>query len=217
MNKLQQIINEEITNLSLGFVDTNMDLPGERLEEDLIVKPDIPNTMSFYHGGNLDRYDDSLSQKKGRYQYGAGLYLTTHYGTAEKYAKGSRKMYMVTVAKGNDIQYSSINVKPAIDFVNNYTIASKRKEILYYIDKYKTEDTIKAYIFNNLLINHDAIKPSNTKALRDFWVDNNIDYEIIYNAFGWGEDMMVLFNMYKIVQSIIIKPKDTIKDYLINN
>lgn len=212
------IINDDtLYEDSIGYVDTNLTLPSERIYEDLIEKPNIPNTMTFYHGGNLDRYDDSLSQKKGRYEYGAGLYLTTHYGTAQKYAKGSRRMYMITVAKGNDLEYSILETKQAIDFVKYYVILSKRKEILYYIDKYKTDNIIKAYIFNNLLINHDAVKPSNTKVLRQFWVDNNIDYEIVHDAFGWGEDMMILFNMNKIVKSIVIKPTDKIKDYLIQN
>ena len=66
------LINEELLNL----------------KEEIIVKSSIPNTMSFYHGGNLDRYDDNLIQRKGRFEYGAGLYLTTHYETAKKYARG---------------------------------------------------------------------------------------------------------------------------------
>ncbi len=31
------------------------------------------------------------TQSKGRYESGPGLYLTTHYETARKYAKGGRK------------------------------------------------------------------------------------------------------------------------------
>lgn len=216
-SKLKSLIIEELSNMSIGFIDTNELLPGERIEEELIAKSNIPNTMSFYHGGNLDRYDDSLSHKKGRYQYGAGLYLTTHYETALKYAKGNRRMYLITVAVGNDINKSLIPVSKAIEFTKYYVIASKRKEVLYYIDKYNIDNNIKAYIFNNLLLNHDAIKPSNTKNLREFWINNNIDYEIVNNAFGWGDEMMILYNINKIVDSKVIKPTDKIKDYLIIN
>ena len=62
------------------------------------------NTMTFWHGGNLDDYNQgAINQKAGRYEYGPGLYLITKYSEAIKYAKGSRKLYKVTVEKGNNI------------------------------------------------------------------------------------------------------------------
>jgi hypothetical protein len=70
----------------------------------IIIPPNIPNTLNFWHGGNLDEFDDIISQKNGRYEYGAGFYITTHYGTAEKYAKGKRKLYLITVEEGLDIK-----------------------------------------------------------------------------------------------------------------
>ena len=217
MNKLKQLILEEMENMQLGFIDTNQTLPSQRISEDLIVKPEIPNTMSFYHGGNLDRYEPSLAQKKGRYEYGAGLYLTTHYQTAQKYAKGSRKMYLITVENGTDINKAFLNLQRAKEFINKFAIANMRKELTQILDSYTKDTTIKAYIFNNILNNYKAIKPSNTNNVRDFFIDNNIDYEIVNNPFGWGEQMMVLYNMNKIVKSIVIKPTDKIQDYMIKN
>ena len=38
--------------------------------------PDIPNTITMWHGGNLDNIDYNLSHKTGRFEYGAGLYLS---------------------------------------------------------------------------------------------------------------------------------------------
>ena len=217
MNKLKSFILEEIENMSIGFIDTNQTLPSDRISEDLIVKPEIPNTMSFYHGGNLDRYEPSLAQKKGRYEYGAGLYLTTHYETAHKYAKGSRRMYLITVEKGTDINDAFINLDRAKEFIKKYVVTNLRKELSQLLDSYTKDTTIKAYIFNNILNNYKAIKPSNTNNVRDFFIENNIDYEIVNNAFGWGEEMMVLYNMKKIVKATIIKPTDKIQDYMIKN
>lgn len=93
--------------------------------------------MSFWHGGNLHDNYEAISQKRGRYEYGPGLYLITKYDEAIKYTKGQRK----------------------------------------------------------------------------FYIDNNIDYNIVYNPFGWGEKMMVLFNMRKIVNIKRIFPKDKISQY----
>jgi hypothetical protein len=73
----------------------------EYLKEDSISPSTEPNTMSLWHGGDLEgAYQETISHKKGRSEWGPGLYLTTHYGTAQKYSKGSRKLYMITIKKG---------------------------------------------------------------------------------------------------------------------
>jgi hypothetical protein len=90
-------------------------------------------------------------------------------------------------------------------------IKSKRKEIIERLSKYNNDGKIKAYIFNNVILNEKGIKPSDTKYLREFLVNNGIDYEIVHNPFGWGEDMMVLYNMKKIVNVIVVKSTDEIK------
>jgi len=183
------------------------------IQESIIVPPQIPGTMNFWHGGNLDEYDDVIAQKSGRYEYGPGLYIITKYEVASKYAKGSRKMYLITVEKGVDINDVFFNFDTAKEFVNQYVIKNKRKEVFERMEKFKKEDKIKGFIFNNILINEKAVKPINTQKLRQFYIYNGVDYEIIDNAFGWGEKMMVLYNMKKIVNVIQIKPGDKIEKY----
>lgn len=181
-----------------------------------IVPPNIPNTMNFWHGGDLNSFDEIISQKNGRYEYGAGLYITTHYGTAQKYAKGSRKLYLLTVAKGNDIFGSFLPLDKTKDFINTYIISNKRKMLFERLQNHIVDGKVKAYVFNNIILNEKAIKSTNTKFLRNFYVENNIDYEIIDNAFGWHEKMMVLYNMKKIVNIIQVGPKDKISVYDLN-
>ena len=186
------------------------------LTEKIIIEPNIPNTKNYWHGGNLDNYDEIISQKNGRYEFGAGLYITTHYDTARKYSKGSRKLYLITVENGNSIDKSYIPVEKAMDFINTFIIKSMKKEIIARLEKYITVDGFRGSIFNNIILNMKAIKSSNTRYLRQFYVDNGIDYDIIDNAFGWGEEIMVLYNMKKIVNIIQISAKDTIESYDLN-
>lgn len=181
------------------------------LNENEIVPSSIPNIMNFWHGGNLDDYGDAIAQKNGRYEYGPGLYITTHYDTARKYAKGSRKLYLVTVENGTDISEASLDEDKVRGFINSYVIGSKRKEILSRMEKHFVDGKIKANTFNVILLNNSAVKPSNTINLRSFLVDNGIDYEIVFNPFGWGENMMVLYNMDKIVNVIKVNSTDKIK------
>ena len=73
--------------------------------------------------------------------------------------------------------------------------------------KYVNEGKLKAYLLTNVLINEDAIKSNNTPALRQFLVDSGIDYQMVSNAFGWGEKMLVLYNMKKIAKIQRVDPK----------
>jgi len=197
MNIISEIIKEEFS----------------KLFENEIIPPDIPNTMNFWHGGNLDDYNDIISQKNGRYEYGAGLYATTHYDTAKKYSKGSRKLYLITIENGVDINKAQLNIEDVKIFINTYLIGGMRKIIWNRYQPYIKDDVINAGIFNNVILNEKAIKSTNTRYLREFYVNNGIDYEIINNAYGWGEKMMVLYNMKKIINVITIKPTDKITKY----
>jgi len=184
------------------------------LQEGIISPSKEPNTMSFWHGGNLENsYADSISHKKGRFEYGPGLYLSTHHGTAQKYSKGSRKLYHIVVEKGNDVEAVVLDFNKVKEFVNEFVIKSKRKEVLSRYEKYIVDEKLKTSIFINVILNEDAIKPTNTNEMRKFLVENGVDYWMVSNAFGWNEMMLVLFNMKKIVRKEVVGPKDKIEEY----
>jgi hypothetical protein len=182
----------------------------------MITPPNIPNTMNLWDGGNLADYSDVIAQKNGRYEYGAGLYLITHYDTALKYAKGSRKLYLVTVENGVDINKAFLDINKVKDFINTYVLGNMKKMVWERLQRFIDGDKVKAYVFNNIILNEKAIKSTNTRFLREFYVTNAIDYDIVSNPFGWGEKMMVLYNMKKIVNIIQIKPKDKIEVFDLN-
>ena len=182
-------------------------------ENQYVEIPEVPGTMNFWHGGNLNDYDDVIAQKNGRYEYGPGLYITTSYDVASRYSKGSRKLYLITIEKGKDIQDSFLSLESVKDFMNKYVVSSKRKEIFIRLEKYIEGDMVPADIFNNLILNSKGIKSSNTRFLREFYVNNGIDYELVFNPFGFGEDMVVLYNMKKIVNVIQVKPGDRFEYY----
>lgn len=186
----------------------------EFLIEKVIAPSTTPNTMSLWHGGNLDvGASEEFAHKKGRYEYGAGLYLTTHYGTAQKYSKGSRKLYLVTIKKGNDANHTKIDTNKVLEFIDDYVIKNKRKEVIQALHKWKDSEGVPAYIFINIIINRDAIKPTYTNAMRKFLVSQGIDYLTVPNAFGWHEMMIVLFNMKIIINYEVIAPKDKIETF----
>lgn len=208
-------LKTDISTVASGEAQSFWKNRKSKISEEEIKLPNIPNTMNFWHGGNLDDYNDLIAQKNGRYEYGPGLYLITKYDVAAKYAKGSRKLYIVTVEKGVDINDALIDADMAKKFIDTYVISHHRKQIWERISnpKFVVDGKIRAYVFNNIILNEKAIKSTNTKFLRAFYVDNGIDYEIVDNPFGWGEKMLVLYNMKKIVNTTQVKPGDKISDY----
>jgi len=177
------------------------------------------STMTFWHGGNLDMYDDYVAHKGGRWEYGPGLYLITHYDTAKKYAKGSRKLYRVTVEKGVDVYDAKLPLEVIQTFINTYVSKTLRKGILERLQTRSANGNAPAFMFLNLMINgvpgggKTAVKNTDTDKLRQFLVSNGIDYALVDNPFGWHEKMLVLFNMQKVVKKEIISPKDKIEVY----
>lgn len=168
------------------------------------------DVMQFWHGGNLDL---PIQTRSGKWEYGPGLYLTTHHGTAKKYSKGGRKLYRITVEQGNDSNNSFIDLAAIRNFVNRYCIVKKRKEILDNLEKIQQDGKISADRMITIIINYDALKNTNVVNLREFLVQNGVDYTMISSPFGWGEKMMVLYNMNKIINKEVIGPKDKIEKY----
>ena len=169
------------------------------------------SNMVFLHGGNLDdiqSMDDFNKWTKGRVEYGPGLYLTTHYGTATKYAKGSRKLYKIEVEKGTDINSVSLDYDTVLQFISTILSKPKQKEYIVHASRFVKDGKINASIFVNIFINSDLISSKNGSAIRKFLVDNGIDYEVVQNAFGWGETMLVLYNMKKIKNVQRVSPQD---------
>ncbi len=171
-------------------------------------------SISLWHGGRLkDAYNSTQSHASGRWEFGPGLYLTSKYEVAKKYAKGSRKLYQVEIEKGNEIRDVDIPIRNVEDFITRSVISKKRSEIRSRLDKYITKDKVPAHVFLNILIDEDAVAKRNTNTLREFLVVNGIDYVIDSNTYGWGEMMLVLFNMEKMIGQEVVSPKADIDVY----
>jgi hypothetical protein len=170
----------------------------------LIIEQELDNTINntdnvirFYHGGNLDKLDSNYIFKTKKMEFGAGLYLTNNYRVVEKYTRGSRKLYLVEVYKGTDIKDVELDYNLVVSFLKKL-IGSNISKILPYLEQRNQDDKIRMLYVNNLLFNYNLIKGKKTRDLLNFYINNDIDYEIVDNAFGYREKMMVLYNTNKI-------------------
>jgi hypothetical protein len=183
------------------------------ISEEMIEIPNDSSLMNFFHGGDLDEIKYDIQQKTDRQQYGSGLYLTTYYDVAKKYAKGNRKMYLVSVQKGMDINDKKVDIETLMQFLNQ-SFPKKTAQTILNLANYRIHnDGIPLYLVNNILINHNYLKGPKSVAWRTFLVGLGVDYEIVDNAFGYGDTMMVLYNPSLIKNVKRIEPKDTLPTY----
>lgn len=181
------------------------------IKEELVVSTE-PNTINLWHGGDLSDLESSYKQKSSNQVYGAGLYLITQYEVAIKYAKGSRKLYLVTVEKGNDLNGHLFDVETVKKFISQNLSKPKAKIFYERMAKYVKNNKLSGDIFDNILVNNNLLSPSFTPNLLNFYKENNIDYNSTINAFGWGETMIMLYNLSKIKNIQRVKSNDSIPE-----
>lgn len=175
-------------------------------------------TITLWHGGRYleSQYKEVISSKKGRWEHGPGLYLTTHYDTAYQYSKGGGKTYMVEIELGNNIKDILLNIEVVNEFVSKYVIGSKKKELLN--DLYENMHRMNSMPFINaehvlnLIFNLDAITSTKTKELANFLVENGVDYGTVNRFKGRDESVLVVYNREKIKKVQAISAKDVILD-----
>jgi len=175
------------------------------------------NNLVFWHGGNLDgSLSNDFEIKTKNQEYGPGLYLTSSWSVVKNYIKGSRKLYKVEVKRGRDIKDINIPYSIYEDFIDTYLSKPKATFLKVRTKKYKENNSINLDVVNNIFVNTDFLTPKLSKYVRQFYIENGGDYHIVNNAFGWGEDMLVLFN-YKKIASVNKVKSNEIEDFDFKN
>lgn len=175
--------------------------------------------IELWHGGRELEYSYSEfgGTKKGRWEYGPGLYLTTHYMRARDYAKGGGSTYRVQIEEGQELQKILVDITDVNDFVSKYIIKNKQKRILESLydnlQRGNSSSQIKLEILVNLIINDEAISNTKTKILNSYLVEKGADYSIVKRYGGREETVLVLFNRAKIksvkkIKSDLVLPNE---------
>lgn len=170
--------------------------------------------MKLWHGGiDLEHsYNEVKKASKGRWEYGPGLYLTTHYETARKYAKGGGKTYHVHIELGNSIHNVKINLDETLSFIKDNVVKSKQKELIVDLHnnmkRMNLVNEVEANVLLNLIINSDAVVGEKTIKLNEFLVQNKADYSIVDRFSGRDETVVVIFNPKQIKKVSPIKSSE---------
>lgn len=120
-----------------------------------------PTGPQLWHGSKRwDGQPEVRAPKQGRYEAGPGIYLTTKYETAYKYAKGGGSTMLVTLKP--NLRFADevmIPLDRGIDFVKNCPRMKSKKDIIADLrsncDRHNTE-AFRASVLINLIVNYEA-------------------------------------------------------------
>lgn len=183
------------------------------ISEAIIEPSTAKDTISLWHGGNLEYGAQDVEYRKGRHEFGLGLYLVSHHGTAMKYAKGQRKLYLVTIKKGTDIKDVKIPLDDIKKFAEVNLSKAKGKELFLRLEKFIKDGNVDANILSNVFVNENLFNKNNAKPFQKFLIDQGVDYITEKHSFGWGELMVVVVNPKVIISTQKVTSKDTVKEY----
>lgn len=180
------------------------------------------NFIWMYHGGRKWESFSAKVQtpKKGRYEAGPGIYLTSHYETALKYARGSNVVSLVGVLK--DITLSNnteLNLTDVEHFIKTYIGPKNRRDMMDDVIRYTkrtNKTTYPAEFLINLSVNYE-IGGKQSMYLLNFLVDNGIDATVTYKPGNQDETWLVVHNPRIIKKVIHTKPSDiSLDDYVLD-
>lgn len=163
-------------------------------------------TFQMWHGSR--RWDGSpeiRAPRAGRYEAGPGIYLTTHYATARKYAKGGGTTFLVTVDRSFRLAENVvIPLEVAIDFVKQ-RMRHKAKIIADLKMNAARQNTagVIASVLINLTVNYEAGAGNAGLALAKFLREQGVDASL--EAPTGQEQWLVVINP-RIIRSMTAMP-----------
>lgn len=149
--------------------------------------------------------------KKGNAECGPGLYLTTGYNTAKKYAKGSGKVLMMELEPNIKwLENEKMDVKVLTDFLKDAYGLRKKKQIIEEIlglsERLRDGETqMPVSYLVNTFVNLDVSHGQNGLILNEWLVEQGIDASLANNRYS--EDWLTIFNM-DIISKVYTNERD---------
>lgn len=149
---------------------------------------------------------------KMKSEMGSGLYLTTSYETAKKYAKGGGTVLRFFLDP--DLTFannSRVSFEAASTFIDGIPRLRHKAEIQG--DLQRAADRVGgdpfAYMLENLMHNHGALTGEKGPMLARFLVEQGIDASLVPHG---DEDWLVLYNLDKILSYEKVPKKEVVWD-----
>jgi hypothetical protein len=148
--------------------------------------------------------------RKGRYEVGPGIYLTTSYMRARGYSKGGGSTVLVTIRPNINFAHKvKIPLTEALEFLKSMPRLKKRKEIAQDVQmnaERSGRDWVSAEVIINLFVNYEAGAGDAGVILARWLVSKGVD-ATLHNETR-NEDWVVVINPSIIMSHKKVDAKD---------
>jgi hypothetical protein len=166
--------------------------------------------LQAWHGGSRWMGKPEVrAPRKGRYECGPGIYLSTRYLTARKYAGGSNVTTLVTLAEGvRWLQQAKLPLRELVQFLDKTPRLKNRRSIKEdFLQRavkrgLELDDLAAVETLVNVLINTESLSGNVGLYLAEWLVSKGVDASL-YSAFG-QDQWVIVFNPAIIVQHKVV-------------
>jgi hypothetical protein len=176
----------------------------------------VENTATFFMWHGSKKWDGSpeiRAPRAKRYEAGPGIYFTTNYHTAYRYAKGGGSTFLGTLDRSMRLAEDAlIPLDAALQFVKEAPRMRHKAEIAADL-KANTErrktDSIAAVVLINLVVNYEAGSGAAGLAVARFLREQGIDASLAPQS---NEDWLVVINPKIILSMRRVTARDVTPD-----
>lgn len=167
-------------------------------------------SLVLYHGAQRwEGMPEIRPHRKGQAEHGPGIYLTTSWETANKYAKGGGAVYRMTLDSprgwAENVRISAADIREfAMQTLGKGKAA---KDLLAAVDRVsaRTGDMVPAFAVIAMFVNADIASGRHGPALAQFLERHGVDASHVHQG---NEDWVVVFNPALIKRVEKLGPKD---------
>lgn len=174
--------------------------------------------LQLWHGGaRWIGGPEVQAPRPGRYECGPGIYLSTEYSDAYKYARGGKVTTLVDLAPElRLLEKTRLPLADVLEFAQNLPRLRKRAEILSDLKANVARrqaldpELIDASVLVNLCVNYEALSGATGLALARWLVDQGIDAS--WHSPGGDRYWLVVFNPKVIKAFKVVRAADVSLD-----
>lgn len=181
--------------------------------EQLAAPERNPAPLIFYHGAQRwEGPPQIVAHRKGHAEHGPGIYLTTSWTTASKYAKGGGSVYRVEVSPlVRWLEDADLPLQETVDWVKALPRLRGKSDIMASLQRIASRvGKLPAEVLVNNFVNADAASGEHGPALADYLVRHGVDASHVRHG---AEDWVVIFNPQTVLSVDRIASKDMDKGF----
>lgn len=180
----------------------------------------MQKSFALWHGGmRWDSAPEVQAPRGGRYECGPGIYLSTDYEDAYRYARGGKVTTLVTLTSELSLlENTLLPLDTVVDFVKGLARLKHRKEILTdlranvarKVDAHVGPAEVNAQVLVNLCVNYEAVAGKPGVALARWLAEQGID--AAWHSPHGRKHWLVVFNPKVIKSYKVIRAADVTLD-----